>query len=191
MEIKIMVNEKNGYDNRRTPFDKGYVQVYTGDGKGKTTAAIGLAVRAAGAGMKVLIGQFIKSGKYSEMKALDRFSDLITCRQFGKGCWIRGNPSEEDARLAREGLEEMKTVIAGGDYQLVILDEADVAVSYDLLGPEELVGLIDMKPEKVELVFTGRKADALLIERADLVTEMREIKHYYKRGVIARKGIES
>ncbi len=186
-----MSNNNPSFDAYRMPFKKGYVQVYTGDGKGKTTAAIGLALRAAGAGLNVFIGQFIKSGKYSEIKALERFSGSITCRQFGKGCWIRGKPSEEDGRLAREGFEEVRKIVQNGEYDVVVLDEADVAVLFGLFGVEELLALIDMKPEKMELVFTGRRADPRLIERADLVTEMREVKHYYQKGVIARKGIES
>jgi len=178
-------------DESGTPFKRGYVQVYTGDGKGKTTAAIGLAVRAAGAGLKVFIGQFIKSGKYSEIKALERFDDRIVCRQYGRGCWIKGKPAEEDIRLAREGLEEVREIIAGGEYQLVILEEANVAVFFKVFDVKEMIELIDLKPDHVELVFTGRKADPKLIERADLVTEMREIKHYYTKGITARTGIES
>lgn len=175
----------------RKEFDRGYVQVYTGDGKGKTTAAIGLAVRAAGAGLRVFIGQFIKSGRYSEIEVLESMGGKIECRQYGRGCWLRGSPGEEDARLAREGLEEIRQVLTSGDYQLVILDEANVAVWFGLFGVEELLALIDVKPERTELVFTGRRADPRLIERADLVTEMREVKHYYREGVLARKGIES
>jgi cob(I)alamin adenosyltransferase len=184
-------SSENLYDQYRTPFNKGYVQIYTGDGKGKTTAAIGLAVRAAGAGLNVFIGQFIKSGKYSEIKALERISDAITCCQFGKGCFINGGVSPEDVRLAREGMTVIRHIIEDGGYQLVILDEADIAVHFGLIEVDELIALIDMKPVDVELVFTGRRADRRLIERADLVTEMREVKHYYRQGVIARAGIES
>jgi len=175
----------------RTPFDRGYVQVYTGDGKGKTTAAIGLALRAAGAGLRVFIAQFVKSGRYSEIEALERFSDLIVCRQYGRGCWLRGKPSEDDKRVAREALKELREIIQSGRYQLVILDEANIATWFELFSVEELLGLIDLKPERVELVFTGRRADPRLIERADLVTEMQEVKHYYQQDVLARKGIES
>ena len=178
-------------ESYREPFEEGYVQVYTGDGKGKTTAAIGLAVRAAGAGLRVFIAQFVKSGRYSEIEALERFSDLIVCRQYGRGCWLRGEPSSDDAAMAREGLAEVRGVIESGEYQLVILDEADIATWFHLIQVEDLLDLIDRKPVDVELVFTGRRADPRLIERADLVTEMREVKHYYRCGVIARKGIES
>lgn len=175
----------------RSPFDKGYVQVYTGDGKGKTTAAIGLALRAAGAGLHVFIAQFVKSGRYSEIEALERFSDLIVCRQYGRGCWLRGKPSEEDVNAAREALTEIREIIRSGKYELVILDEANIATYFELFSVEALLDLIDAKPERVELVFTGRRADPRLIERADLVTDMREVKHYYQQGVQARHGIES
>jgi cob(I)alamin adenosyltransferase len=168
----------------------GYVQVYTGDGKGKTTAAIGLALRAAGAGLKVFVAQFVKSDKYSEILALERFSDLITCRQYGSGCWLRGQPDDEDVRLAGSGLEEVRRILETGRYDVVILDEANIATHFGLLAVDNLIALIDSKPPEVELIFTGRKADPRLIDRADLVSEMREIKHYYQKGVLARKGID-
>ncbi len=173
------------------PLTHGYVQIYTGNGKGKTTAAIGLAVRAAGAGLRVFMAQFVKSGRYSEIEALDRFEGQIVCRQYGRGCWLRGESSAEDDRLARDGYEEVRKIIQSGEYQLVILDEANIATCFKLLKVEDLLELIDLKPEHVELVFTGRRADPRLIERADLVTEMREVKHYYERNVLARQGIES
>ncbi|MBN1295378.1 cob(I)yrinic acid a,c-diamide adenosyltransferase [bacterium] len=187
-----MTNSPSDFINdHRTSFEKGYVQVYTGDGKGKTTAAIGLAIRAAGAGFRVFIAQFIKSGQYSEIKMLDQLKEWITCRQYGRGCWIRGKPSPEDAAAAHEGLVDVRNVIASGTYQIVILDEINVATWFNILTIDDVLGLIDIKPERMELVFTGRKADPKLLERADLVTEMREIKHYYQQGVIARTGIES
>jgi cob(I)alamin adenosyltransferase len=170
---------------------KGYVQVYTGDGKGKTTAAIGLALRAAGAGLKVFIAQFVKSGKYSEILALEKYDDLITCRQYGSGCWLRGEPGEGDIRLAQSGLQEVRAIIQAGKHDLVILDEANITTHFGLIKVGDLLGLLDIKPAGIELVFTGRKADPRLIERADLVTDMREVKHYYQNGVEARKGIES
>jgi len=170
---------------------KGYVQVYTGDGKGKTTAAIGLALRAAGAGLKVFIAQFVKSGKYSEILALEKYGDLITCRQYGSGCWLRGEPGEGDIRLAQSGLQEVRAIIQAGKHDLVILDEANITTHFGLIEVDDLLALIDVKPAGVELVFTGRKADPRLIERADLVTDMREVKHYYQDGVEARTGIES
>ena len=161
---------------------KGYIHVYT--------AALGLALRAAGAGMKVFIAQFLKSGEYSEHKALSRFSDLIEIRQYGRGCFIYGSPEEEDVRMARKGLDEARDIINSGKYDVVILDEANIAVHYGLFGVKELLEVIRSRPEHVEIVITGRKADQRLIDEADLVTEMKEIKHYYKKGVTSRPGIE-
>lgn len=172
------------------PWDRGYVQVYTGDGKGKTTAAIGLAVRAAGAGLRVFLAQFIKGRRYSEIAALERFDDLITVRQYGRGCFIRGKPSQEDIDAAEKGLAEVRQVLAAGERDIVILDEANCAVDCGLFPVEELLALVDAKPDAVELVITGRKAHEKLMDRADLVTEMREVKHFYHQGVKARKGIE-
>jgi cob(I)alamin adenosyltransferase len=169
---------------------KGFVHVYTGNGKGKTTAAFGLALRAAGSGMNVFIGQFVKSVRYSEVSALERFPERITCRQYGSGCRLNGNASASGSRLARYGLEEVRWVTAGGRYRLVILDEINIAVSFGLLTVADLLELIDIRPQHVELVFTGRYAHPQLIERADLCTDMREVKHYYQNGVLARKGIE-
>ncbi len=169
---------------------KGYVHVYTGDGKGKTTAAIGLAVRAAGAGMRVYIAQFVKGMHYSELDALARYADCITLKQYGRDCFIAKDPDPEDIQVARQGLEEVKGILASGDYQMVILDEANIATRYNLFSPDELIELIRSKPESVELVITGRNADPGVIAAADLVTEMKEIKHYYQQGVQARPGIE-
>ena len=170
---------------------QGYVQIYTGDGKGKTTAAMGLALRAAGAGLKVYIAQFVKSERYAEIDAFERFSDLITCRLYGSGCWLEGEPNNEDIALARSGLDEVRQIMSSGKYDVVVLDEANIATFFGLLSVDDLLGLIDLKPGGVELIFTGRKADPRLIERADLVSEMQEIKHYYQNGVLARKGIEN
>lgn len=170
----------------------GYVQVYTGNGKGKTTAAIGLAVRAVGAGLNVFIGQFVKCGKYSEILALENLFEPITCRQYGSGCWLQSTPSDNDKTLAHKGLADVREVLENGAHDVVILDEANIATSYGLLSPEDLTGLIDIKPAHVELVFTGRYAAPELLARADLVTEMKDIKHYYtEQGIAARTGIES
>jgi cob(I)alamin adenosyltransferase len=168
----------------------GYVQVYTGDGKGKTTAALGLALRAAGAGLKVFIGQFLKSGETSEIKALKRLSDRITVEHYGRPHFVRGVPEAEDIRAARQGLERIKKVLAEGRYHVVILEEANVAVKYGLLRCEDVLHLIQTKPRETELVITGRDAPPEIIDRADLVTEMTEIKHYFHQGVPARIGIE-
>ena len=169
---------------------KGYVQVYTGDGKGKTTAAFGLALRAAGAGLKVFIAQFVKGMRYSELDSIKRFSDLITLKQYGRSCFINQDPTEEDIKLARAGLEEVREILVSGEYQLVILDEANIAVHYNLFTVDDLVGLIDARPDGVELVITGRYARQSVLDKADLVTEMREVKHYYTLGVMPREGIE-
>jgi cob(I)alamin adenosyltransferase len=170
---------------------QGYVQVYTGDGKGKTTAALGLALRAAGAGLKVYFGQFIKSRTYSEVIALERWSDLITLEQFGRGCFIRGEPSREDIDVAKRALEAITAALTSGKYDLVVADEANVAFKCRLVSEEALLDLIDARPPDVELVLTGRGAPQAVMDRADLVTEMKAIKHYYTQGVLARKGIES
>lgn len=169
----------------------GYVHVYTGDGKGKTTAAFGLALRAAGAGLKVFIAQFVKSDEYGEIAALKRFSDLITSRRYGSGCWLYRDPGIDDVLCAQNGMEEVRSIVSGGHYDMVILDEANIAIHYGLLPVDAFLSLIDIKPAGLELVITGRYAHPRLIERADLCTEMREVKHYYQRGVLARKGIES
>ena len=169
---------------------KGYIQVYTGNGKGKTTAAIGLAIRAAGAGLKVFIAQFLKAGEYNEHKALNRFTDLIQIRQYGRGCFIQGNPDIEDIKVAKKGLDEVKNIINSGKYDMIILDEANIAVYYNLFTVDELLEVIKSRPKNVEIIITGRMADQKIIAEADLVTEMKEIKHYYKKGVIARPGIE-
>jgi len=172
------------------PLEKGYLQVYTGDGRGKTTAAIGLAVRAAGAGKKVFIGQFMKGRTYSEISALERFSDLITVEQYGSGRFVKGKPAPEDVEAAREGLKKGAAAIESGRYDIVILDEANIACWYGMFSVHELLEAIELSRGRVEIVVTGRKADPKLIERADLVTEMLEVKHYFHAGVPAREGIE-
>jgi len=170
--------------------ERGYVQIYTGDGKGKTTAALGLAIRAAGADLRVFIAQFIKMGDYSEIKTLHRLADRITVEQFGRGRFLGGKPSPEDFQLARKGLERVREVLAAGSHDVVILEEANVAVKYGLIGVQELVGLIIAKPADMEMVITGRGASPRILEIADLVTEMRAVKHYFQKGVKARIGIE-
>jgi len=169
---------------------RGYVQVYTGNGKGKTTAALGLAIRAAGAGLRIFIAQFIKKRKCSEHYLLDGFSDNIIIKQYGRGFIIGRRPSWSDRNAAREGYEEVKDILLSGRYDVVILDEANVAARYGLITTQDLLELMALKPKKVELVITGRYADERVIQAADLVTEMRAIKHYREKGVIARRGIE-
>ncbi len=165
------------------------LQVYTGQGKGKTTAALGLAIRAAGAGKKVFIGQFVKGMKYSELDVLKEVDD-ITVKQYGLDCFIENKPTEEDIQAAQKGLEDMKEILEFGEYQLVILDEANIATYYGLFPVEELITAVNNRAENVEAVVTGRMADDKIIEVADLVTEMKEVKHYYQAGVTAREGIE-
>jgi cob(I)alamin adenosyltransferase len=170
---------------------KGYIQVYTGDGKGKTTAALGLAVRALGAGLRVYIGQFIKSGDYSEIKLLRARFPEIALQQFGSGRFIRRAPTPAEIQAAREGLQRLRVAMCSGRYDVVIADEANSAVKAGLFTEEDLLGLMDAKPENVELVLTGRGAGAKVQARADLVTEMTCVKHYFKAGVPGRPGIES
>lgn len=169
---------------------KGYVHVYTGGGKGKTTAALGLALRAAGAGLRVFIAQFIKQRKSSEDEMLKRFRDLITIKRFGRGFILKKEVEHTHRKAAQAGLKEVRKVIQSGDCDVVILDEANIAVHYNLISVDDLLNLISEKPKRVELVITGRYADHRIVQAADLVTEMKEIKHYLKKGVKARVGIE-
>lgn len=169
---------------------KGYIQVYTGNGKGKTTAALGLALRAVGAGKKVYFAQFVKGKLYSEIAAINRYIPEITIKQYGRDCFIVNEPTSEDIQAAKEGLEEVRAVIRSGQYDVVVLDEATIALHYKLFSTEELIAVLQEKPEETEIVVTGRYAPPELIELADLVTEMKEIKHYYTKGILARKGIE-
>jgi cob(I)alamin adenosyltransferase len=169
---------------------RGYLHVYTGNGKGKTTAALGLALRAAGAGKKVFIAQFVKGMHYAELDALKRFEPEIILRQYGRGCFIMHEPEAEDIALAKQGLAEVAEKIRSGMYDMVILDEACIALYYRLFSLNELMTVITSRPETMEIVITGRYAPPELIDLADLATEMKEVKHYYQQGVEARKGIE-
>lgn len=165
------------------------VHVYTGNGKGKTTSAIGLAMRAVGAGMNVYIGQFVKGRKYSELKSLKDI-DNIEIDQFGQNYFIKGSPTEKDIQSAQDGFNKIKNILKSGNYEVVILDEANIATYYDLFSVNELIDIIEKRAENVEVIITGRMADKKLIDYADLVTEMKEIKHYYQKGIVARTGIE-
>ncbi|MDR0569977.1 MAG: cob(I)yrinic acid a,c-diamide adenosyltransferase [Clostridiales Family XIII bacterium] len=169
--------------------DKGYVQVYTGNGKGKTTAALGLTLRALCAGFRVFFGQFMKGQDYSELKAVERFENLELV-QFGTPEFVRGEPSETDKEQARAGLERMERALESGEYDVVVFDEVNTAMHFKLLSVAEVLGALAKRPENVEAVLTGRHAPPEIIERADLVTEMREVKHYYNAGVPSRVGIE-
>ena len=171
---------------------KGYIQVYTGNGKGKTTAALGLALRAAGHGHPTFIGQFLKGQRYGELRSVRRLSPLVTIRQFGRRGFIHvtENPGDEDIRRARRGLDACLRAMLSGKYRIVVLDEVNVALHFRLLDRRDIDLLLDRKPAGVELVLTGRYAPPWLTRRADLVTEMKDRKHYYDRGIRARSGIE-
>ena len=168
---------------------KGLVQIYTGNGKGKTTAALGLALRAAGAGLKVYIGQFIKSKAYSEIKTLKKIKN-IKVEQYGKGCFIKKRPKKIDIEYAQKGLSKAEKNIVSGKYDVVILDEANIALDLGLIQIKDVFNLIKHKPVSVELVLTGRYCPRKLLKYAALVTEMKDIKHPYKKSVKARLGIE-
>jgi cob(I)alamin adenosyltransferase len=171
--------------------ERGLVEVYTGNGKGKTSAAFGLALRAVGRGLKVFMIQFIKGGfDYGELYVVDKLLNL-TLKAFGQGKFVTEKPpGKEDIALAGQALALAEETIKGGRYDVVILDEVNVALSLKLISLEKVLRLIKEKPKHVELVLTGRDAPEEIIEAADLVTEMREIKHPYKKGLPARKGIE-
>ncbi|HEY71900.1 MAG: cob(I)yrinic acid a,c-diamide adenosyltransferase [Anaerolineaceae bacterium 4572_32.2] len=169
---------------------KGYVQVYTGDGKGKTTAALGLALRASGHGMRTYIGQFMKGQPYGELDAL-RDNSHITIEQYGDvRCIHREEVTSDHIAQAQRGLARAREALLSGEYDIVVLDEVNVTIWFGLLSVEEVLAFLNKKPERVEVILTGRRAPHELIERADLVTEMLPVKHYYEQGVLARKGIE-
>lgn len=167
------------------------MQVYTGEGKGKTTAAFGLALRAIGRGLKVYIIQFIKGGfDYGELYIVDKLPNL-KLKAFGRGKFVTTKPAQkEDIQLAEEALALAQKVVKSGDYDIVILDEINVALELKLIETRKVVELIENKPKHVELVLTGRYAPEKIVEIADLVTEMKEIKHPFNKGYGARKGIE-
>ena len=170
----------------------GLIQVYTGSGKGKTTAALGLALRAVGHQFKVLIIQFLKGGiSYGELKSARKLSPYLTIVPMGRECFVdKKNPHPIDQRWARKGWKLAQEAVQSQKYQLVILDEINVAVEYGLVPLEDLLALMKDKPENVELILTGRWAKPEVLRRADLVTEMREVKHYYQKGIESRVGIE-
>lgn len=171
--------------------ERGLVQVYTGEGKGKTSAAFGLTLRAIGRGLKVYIIQFIKGGfDYGELYVVNKLPNL-TLRAFGKGEFVTEEPpGKEDVTLAQEALKLAEEIVKHGEHDIVILDEINVALNLSLVRIERVLELIRNKPKHVELVLTGRNAPQEIIEKADLVTKMKEVKHPYSKGYKARKGIE-
>lgn len=171
--------------------EHGYTQVYTGNGKGKTTAALGLALRAAGRGLKVCFFQFIKGGgPYGEHLSCEKLAPLITIIQTGRPGWVNTQDITEDRRVAQEAFIQARQILTSEAYDLVVLDEINGAVAFGLLDENQVLELISLKPLQVELILTGRNASENVMQAADLVTEMRDIKHYYKAGVPARSGIE-
>ena len=174
-----------------TKMQTGYVQIYTGNGKGKTTAALGLCLRAAGAGKKIYFGQFMKDGNYSEITALTERFPEVTYAAFGtKGFIRKGSERDGDTACAKQGLADAHTALTSGAFDIVILDELCVALFMELIPLDDVLKLIEAKPPHTELVLTGRYAHPALIERADLVSEINEVKHYFTKGVDARVGIE-
>ncbi len=171
--------------------ERGCVQVYTGNGKGKTTAALGLALRAVGRGLKVCMFQFIKGGgRYGEHLAAEKLAPQLTIIQTGRPGWVNTKDITEDRRIAQEAFTQAAELLDSGEFDIFICDEINGAVGFGLIDVNQVLELIAGKPEKTELVLTGRNAHQLVIDASDLVTEMQEIKHYYKAGVPARTGIE-
>lgn len=169
---------------------QGYVHIYTGNGKGKTTAALGLAVRAAGHGLQSYIGQFMKGQPYGELKSLRAIPE-ITIEQFGKDSFVHiEQPVAEDIERAQAGLTKAHAAMLSGRFQLIILDEVLVAIHFKLLKVEQVLDFLNSRPKAIEVILTGRYAPDALIQQADLVTEMTEVKHYYHKRVAARDGIE-
>jgi len=174
----------------KSGLEKGFIQVYTGNGKGKTGAAFGLALRAIGQGLRVCIVQFIKGGFDYGESHIARELPLLEMSAYGRGQFIRGRPTAEDLTEARRAFDHAKTAIQNGDFDIVILDEVNVAMHLGLLSVRDLIEVLRKRPPRVEIVLTGRHAPKEIIELADLVTEMREVKHPYERGIPARRGIE-
>ncbi len=168
----------------------GYIQVYTGDGKGKTTAALGLSLRAAGHGLKTYIGQFMKGQHYGELTAL-RDHPFITIEQYGDmDCVRREDINPKHIDQTRQGLVRAHEAMCSGEYDILILDEINVAIEFGLISVKEVLDMLENRPKNIEVVLTGRYAPQELLDTADLVSEMKEVKHYFRQGVLARNGIE-
>lgn len=172
---------------------QGFIQIYTGNGKGKSTAAIGQAVRAAGFGLKTYIAQFMKEYPYNELNSLKHLIEWITIEQFCGDDFVykKQLPGKDEIDKARRGLAKAKSKMLSGKFDIIILDEVCVSIYFGLFSDEEILTFMKQKPDKVELILTGRYCPDNLLEKADLVTEMKEIKHYYQVGVKSRRGIES
>lgn len=168
---------------------RGYIHVYTGNGKGKTTAAFGLAVRALCAGKSVYVGQFVKSMKYNETK-IESLFERIRIQQFGRGCFIDKNPETADIEMAQKGFAHCTDILTAGEYDVVILDELTIAIYFGLLSADQVMDALERRNPTVEVVITGRYAPQQLLDMADLVTDMTEVKHYYTQGVLSRNGID-
>lgn len=178
-------------EDQHRALERGCVQIYTGNGKGKTTAALGLSLRALGRGLRVCFFQFIKGGgPYGEQLIAEKLAPDFIIIQTGRPGWVNTRDISEDRRLAQEALQQARAALSSGAYDLFVCDEINGAVGFGLIDVEQVLELIRMKPEQVELVLTGRNADERVVQAADLVTEMREVKHYYQSGVPARTGIE-
>ena len=159
--------------------DKGYIQIYTGNGKGKTTCALGLSLRAICNGYSVFFGQFL-------VESLQNF----TIRQYGTANFVFNNPSEKDIQMAKEGLSDIKMEMLTNNYDIIVMDEVNIAIHKNLITVDDVIDVLNLRPENTEIILTGRYAHEKLIAIADLVTEMKEIKHYYTQGVMSRAGIE-
>ena len=170
--------------------DNGQVHVYSGNGKGKTTASMGLCVRAFGAGFKIYFGQFVKKGRFSDFAGLSSFGENLKLQQFGSGDFVTEDNFESEKKLALEGFDIARKEVLSGNYDLVVLDEIIFAVSAGLIDKEDVLKLMDEKPSHLELVLTGRGVCEEIIEAADLVSIVEEKKHYFTKGLMARKGIE-
>lgn len=172
-------------------YNRGIVIVYTGDGKGKTTAALGQALRALGHGKKVLVIQFMKGRKYGEVLCAETFLPNLTFRLCGLDSFVmRGHPASIDIELAREGLDLVKKAVQSGEYDMIILDEVNVAMDFKLISMEEVIQIIKDRPEEMDIILTGRYAPSEIIELADTVSEIKEVKHHYQKGIKERAGIE-
>lgn len=170
---------------------RGLIMVFTGDGKGKTTAALGQAVRAVGHGQRVLVLQFMKGRKYGETLCAERHLPNLTFRLCGLDSFVmRGQPAPVDVDLARQGLELAREAMLSGDYDMIVLDELNVAMDFGLVAVDAVVALLRQKPAGVDVVLTGRNAPPAIVELADMVSEVKEIKHHYARGIKGRAGIE-